>query len=299
MRRISSPTAPNVFVAIVIVSAMSAGAGAVQARAEGCLAGPNASSPAGQHWYYRIDRSSRRKCWYLHAPLRGAHEGHGAAVLAHARIGHALAGKARLAAAEPMPVEAAPKLVIAPAFGAPVSPMPIANPPMPAADLPIAESAPDADKTPSLPQGGVLAVKTIAVRPPRAPAEARPRHHASGAPISEESARAYMATPGSKSDPTMFFFLVFGLGLATFVIAIVLKRFTLPSGRRVRPAGEEAGIAWQDERVIYSAAGPAWFRDAPSRRKIDRRTSEAQATHPSQQRETPLRRERSRALQAN
>lgn len=30
-----------------------------------CLAGPNGASPKGQHWYYRIDRASGRKCWYL------------------------------------------------------------------------------------------------------------------------------------------------------------------------------------------------------------------------------------------
>jgi hypothetical protein len=38
------------------------------ARANDCLAAPNASSPPGQHWYYHIDLSNNRKCWYLHAP---------------------------------------------------------------------------------------------------------------------------------------------------------------------------------------------------------------------------------------
>ncbi len=29
-----------------------------------CVATPGASTPRGQHWYYRIDRSSNRRCWY-------------------------------------------------------------------------------------------------------------------------------------------------------------------------------------------------------------------------------------------
>ena len=39
------------------------------AGAEDCHAAPNASAPQGQHWYYRIDRPDRRKCWYLHATI--------------------------------------------------------------------------------------------------------------------------------------------------------------------------------------------------------------------------------------
>lgn len=30
-----------------------------------CLAAPNSSTPPGSHWYYRIDRTRQRKCWYL------------------------------------------------------------------------------------------------------------------------------------------------------------------------------------------------------------------------------------------
>jgi hypothetical protein len=35
------------------------------AAAEDCLAGPTKQSPAGHHWFYRVDRSSKRHCWYL------------------------------------------------------------------------------------------------------------------------------------------------------------------------------------------------------------------------------------------
>src|SRR5258705_6102147 len=33
--------------------------------ADECLRGPNGPSPKGSHWYYRVDRSSGRHCWYL------------------------------------------------------------------------------------------------------------------------------------------------------------------------------------------------------------------------------------------
>jgi len=33
--------------------------------ADECLAAPKATTPAGAHWYYRIEKGTRRKCWYL------------------------------------------------------------------------------------------------------------------------------------------------------------------------------------------------------------------------------------------
>src|SRR5262245_4951904 len=38
-------------------------------RAKDCLAAPNASSPRSRHWYYRIDLTHHRKCWYLHRTI--------------------------------------------------------------------------------------------------------------------------------------------------------------------------------------------------------------------------------------
>jgi hypothetical protein len=33
--------------------------------ADECLSKPKGSAPAGQHWYYRLDRPTKRQCWYL------------------------------------------------------------------------------------------------------------------------------------------------------------------------------------------------------------------------------------------
>src|SRR3954452_12982394 len=34
--------------------------------AEECRAKPGEATPPGQHWYYLMDRASKRRCWYLH-----------------------------------------------------------------------------------------------------------------------------------------------------------------------------------------------------------------------------------------
>jgi hypothetical protein len=33
--------------------------------ADNCLTSPKGETPAGSHWYYRIDHSTKRHCWYL------------------------------------------------------------------------------------------------------------------------------------------------------------------------------------------------------------------------------------------
>jgi hypothetical protein len=38
--------------------------GAVPA-ADDCLSGPKGQAPKGSHWYYRVDRASKRHCWYI------------------------------------------------------------------------------------------------------------------------------------------------------------------------------------------------------------------------------------------
>lgn len=35
--------------------------------ADECVASPKRESPPGRHWYYRVDRSTKRHCWYLGA----------------------------------------------------------------------------------------------------------------------------------------------------------------------------------------------------------------------------------------
>src|SRR5690348_5675876 len=42
-----------------------AGIQVAQATTDSCLAAPKGATPSGSHWYYRIDRTTKRQCWYL------------------------------------------------------------------------------------------------------------------------------------------------------------------------------------------------------------------------------------------
>src|SRR5688500_16757441 len=33
--------------------------------ADSCLSGPKGAPPKGGHWYYRVDRATKRQCWFL------------------------------------------------------------------------------------------------------------------------------------------------------------------------------------------------------------------------------------------
>jgi hypothetical protein len=35
------------------------------ARANDCLPAPNSAAPTGSHWYFSLDRSTQKKCWYV------------------------------------------------------------------------------------------------------------------------------------------------------------------------------------------------------------------------------------------
>ena len=38
------------------------------APADDCLTEPKSPAPQGTHWYYHVDRTNQRKCWYVRAP---------------------------------------------------------------------------------------------------------------------------------------------------------------------------------------------------------------------------------------
>ncbi len=52
--------------AILFIALEAVGVRAAAAQAEeSCLSAPNAQSPPGSRWYYRIDHATQRKCWYM------------------------------------------------------------------------------------------------------------------------------------------------------------------------------------------------------------------------------------------
>ncbi len=148
----------------------SASTGAV---ADDCLAGPNAPSPPGMHWYYHVDRATQRQCWYLGAE--------GARVRVHTQQASAAA---RPAAAPAKTSKQAPPM-----------------PPLQATTS--AETAPDAGALPSAALAFAASPSKQADNadkpPPRAAAPARP------APARVANAANVAAAPAdaATSEPSL------------------------------------------------------------------------------------------------
>jgi len=64
--QIPRPTRPAL-VATLLVWGMGIGVPSNTARADDCLTAPDSPAPAGSHWYYRTDRATQHKCWYVRA----------------------------------------------------------------------------------------------------------------------------------------------------------------------------------------------------------------------------------------
>jgi hypothetical protein len=56
-----------IFASFLAGTSFAAGAEDGAKPADDCLSGPKGTAPAGHHWYYRIDRATKRQCWYSRA----------------------------------------------------------------------------------------------------------------------------------------------------------------------------------------------------------------------------------------
>jgi hypothetical protein len=66
MSRPTQFAAPAAIAAVTLAACAFALAPAADAApAETCLGAPKGAAPQGSHWYYRFERPSQRKCWYL------------------------------------------------------------------------------------------------------------------------------------------------------------------------------------------------------------------------------------------
>ena len=58
---------PSIGVALITAAILVCGHSSLgEAKGDDCRAKPDGTSPAGLHWYYRVDRANNRHCWYLH-----------------------------------------------------------------------------------------------------------------------------------------------------------------------------------------------------------------------------------------
>ncbi len=49
----------------VLFIALTPRAGGAESAGDDCVAKPNSGAPQGSHWYYRVDRTANRRCWFL------------------------------------------------------------------------------------------------------------------------------------------------------------------------------------------------------------------------------------------
>ena len=54
-----------IFVSLLACANLTIASDHTARAANACLSGPNGTTPDGSHWYYRIDRATKRHCWYL------------------------------------------------------------------------------------------------------------------------------------------------------------------------------------------------------------------------------------------
>jgi hypothetical protein len=49
----------------MVFIALTIRAGGAESAGNDCVAKPNFAAPEGSHWYYRVDRTANRRCWFL------------------------------------------------------------------------------------------------------------------------------------------------------------------------------------------------------------------------------------------
>jgi hypothetical protein len=227
---------------------------AVNAAASDCLTSPKGITPQGQHWFYRLDRATKRQCWYLRA------EGGKATQSAQAT-----ADTPDADSPAPPSVQNARAEYIAPQT---------------APNTPAAASAPPAAQQPSravadsnAEQPAVAArwpdTSTTAAAPAPAPVAVAAKPAKPAAPV------ALAAADSSADKPTgslQMLLLVIGGALALAgLLASIIYRF---AGGRVRVPASERRVNWddrephdlEDNRAPWLNATPA---DAQQPRPVD------------------------------
>ena len=224
--------------------------------ADDCLPGPNGASPQGQHWFYRLEKETKRKCWYL----RTASE-------------RTAAPRAKVAAEPPPKPEAshpvedahaeltAPPPVVSPPVKATISAPP--PPPTRIAPAPTAQAFPTPAANPeqqadaSAPGTEIVdAAPSVSVS--SASGEARRKKLVSASSVIAASAAAEPASQKpAGSLQTLLLVMVGALGLAGLIASLVYRFGGIARLRLNADDGEARRINWDAAAV----AGRTPWRD--------------------------------------
>ncbi|WP_431202848.1 hypothetical protein ACQ86E_28735 [Bradyrhizobium betae] len=240
--------------------------------ASDCLASPKGAAPQGQHWFYRLDRATKRQCWYLRA------EGGKTTQSAQATADTPVA-----APAAPQSVQNARAEYIAPQGAAAASaPAAVSVPPATqqsdiSAQAPVATARwPDAATATPAQQP----VTTPALTPALTAAQPSAKPAKAPTPVTLASAEAPADKP-TGSLQTLLLVIVGALALAG-LLASVIYRF---AGGRVRVQTGDRRVNWDhrepqdqdDSRAPWLEASTAAASRAERSRPVDFDAARAQA----------------------
>jgi len=215
--------------------------------ASDCLASPKGSAPQGQHWHYRVERGTKRQCWYLRA------EGAKATTTAQTATGapqpdsppqSVQNARAEYIAPQSITAQAAPAAATA-QQAAQAAPATSSEPPQPA----VATRWPD-----------TTAAAAPAPQPAAAADQASGQPPVSPAPVALASADSADKTTGSL--PTLLLVIVGALALAG-LIASVIYRFA-GGGARVPAADRRVNWDRQDDEHSHAPWHTAPRAERPS-----------------------------------
>jgi len=239
------------------------------APAETCLKAPKGVAPQGSHWYYRIDRATQHRCWYL------GEKGRGVAQRTTTRAAPPQADSddedAMSAPAVTAPVAAAPAMTAPPASAAS---QPAAEPPAPKITTLVTRNVSNADQ-PAPPPAATTAPQAQPVAAPAAantPANEAPPLPPEQAPSNQQAAPAAespapqpaavveeKSAPAAAVSPTLQLVLggiaFFGLiaSAAFFILTLLRRRNDVLNMRR-----EPDVLPYEQSPDMAADQGPAF-----------------------------------------
>ncbi|MCK1360622.1 hypothetical protein [Bradyrhizobium sp. 199] len=206
-----------------------------------CLGSPKGAAPQGQHWHYRLERTTKRQCWYLRAAGDKA-----------SKAAQATPDAQNTDSTAPQSVQNARAEYAAPQSAAPGAPNMTAPAPAAASTPPVAQQPPATiNDTAQQPAGATrwpdAATPALSPAPQPQPAPVAAAAPPSAKPAKPPAPIAPAAADGSADKPTgslQMLLLVIGGALALAgILASLIYRF---AGGRVRVQSADRRGHWDD-----------------------------------------------------